>query len=100
MMRTLLPVELRVPGAIVDRDGQTYQLERIEPYQRRNGTMTSLAVWSSASQMVDRRWSFAAPGERAGNAQMQGPYHPADASKIAGSTLFGLPGHCRKTSRW
>jgi hypothetical protein len=35
------------PGLVIVRGTQTYQLERVEPHERRDGTMTRLGVWSS-----------------------------------------------------
>jgi hypothetical protein len=45
----VLPEEFRLPSAVVVRpNGQVYRLDRVQPHERRDGSMTSLAVWRSA----------------------------------------------------
>jgi hypothetical protein len=45
-----LPDEFRLPGAIIPTlGGQVYRLDRVEPHQRRDGTMTSIAIWTCSA---------------------------------------------------
>jgi hypothetical protein len=79
-----LPDEFRRPGAVIPTpEGQVYRLERVEPYQRRDGMMTSIAVWSSACADCGAPFVFTEPlGRFPGNRRCTA--HQAPGRRVPG----------------